>query len=72
MGRVKILGRLVAGLPPVYSGVNILMLSHLFAIINPKYLQFAKDIKTTFFIVMLFCLMLTRREHILTLLSIYL
>ena len=49
------MGRLVAGLPPVYSGVNILMLSHLFAIINPKCLQFAKDRKTTFFVVMLFC-----------------
>jgi hypothetical protein len=51
MGRVKILGRFVTGLPPVYFGANTLMLS--FVIINPIYMQFAKNLKTTFFVVML-------------------
>jgi len=48
-GKVKILDRLVAGIISVYSGLNILMLSNLFASVNPKYLQFSKDLQTTSF-----------------------
>ena len=65
------MGRLVAGIPSVYSCLNILMFSHLFASVNPKYPQFVKDLQTTYFALMLSLFMLTRREHILALLSIF-
>jgi hypothetical protein len=48
---VKILDRMVADITTIDSGLNILMFSHLFDIVNQKYwyLQFSKDLQDIFF-----------------------